>query len=202
VTSRFPHVDAVAREVATTVMAHQPTLGAGRLVCVDGPAGSGKTTLAAALDRALRDALRPVGSSADRAHVRTIHMDNVFAGWAGLDAGMATVAASVIGPLRAGAGGRYRRYDWHRQAFAEERVVEPVDVLLVEGVGSGSSAYDDVITALVWVDTPSDVRLARGLARDGQQMRDHWLSWRAQEDAMFTRERTRERADIVVDGGS
>ena len=29
-------------------------------------------------------------------------MDNVYDGWDGLEAGMATVAASVVGPLRAG----------------------------------------------------------------------------------------------------
>ena len=56
------------------------------------------------------------------------------------------------------------------------------------------------MTLLVWVDTPSDVRLARGLERDGEPMREHWLRWRVQEDAMFARHRTRERADVVVDG--
>ena len=44
-----PDPHAVADEVADRVMAAPPTLGDGRLVCVDGPAGSGKTTLAAAL---------------------------------------------------------------------------------------------------------------------------------------------------------
>lgn len=177
-----------------------PTLGAGRLVCVDGPAGSGKTTLAAALNRGFRDALRSPGAAADRTDVRLLHMDNLFQGWSGLEAGMATLADDVVAPLRSGRAGRYRRYDWHRSELAEERTVEPCRVLVVEGVGSGNAAYADAVTLLVWVDTPSDVRLQRGLERDGEQMREHWLRWRVQEDAMFARHRTRERADVVVDG--
>lgn len=190
-TSRFEHVDAVVTEVLESALAAPPTLGSGRLVCVDGPAGSGKTTLAAALDRGFRDA---------GADVRVLHMDDVYDGWAGLASGMTTVASSVVGPLRSGKPGRYRRYDWHRAAFAEECVVEPVDVLLVEGVGSGGSAYDDAITCLVWVDTASDVRRRRAVERDGESMREHWTMWREQEELAFARERTRARADVVVDG--
>jgi uridine kinase len=193
-------VEDTARGLVRTVLDSPPSLGEGRLVCVDGPAGAGKSTLAAALDRGFRDALRAPGAAAERAHVRLLHMDNVYDGWSGLDAGMATMADDVVAPLRSGRPGRYRRYDWHRSAFAEERVVEPCQVLVVEGVGSGNAAYDDAVTLLVWVDTPADVRLERGLARDGEPLRDHWLRWRDQEDAMFARHRTRERADVVVDG--
>ena len=194
--ARYPAVDGIAAEVIESVLAHAPTLGRGRLVCVDGPAGSGKTTLGAALRRAARDLLAADGT------VALVHMDNVYAGWGGLETGMATVTTSVVEPLRHGRPGRYRRFDWHAMAFAEEHVVNPVDVLVVEGVGSGAAAYDDAITCLVWVETPADVRLDRGLARDGERLRNHWLVWREAEDAMFARERTRDRADVVVDGVS
>jgi uridine kinase len=187
VTARLPSVDAVAADIARSVLAAPPTLGAGRLVCVDGPAGSGKTTLAAALERCFRD-------------VQVLHMDDVFAGWSGLGEGMRVVANDVVAPLCRGEAGRYRRYDWHLEAHAEERVIEPCDLLVVEGVGSGNADYADAVTCLVWVEAPSVVRLERGVARDGEHMRAHWLAWREQEDAMFTRERTRERADVVVDG--
>lgn len=199
-TASLPHLDGVVSTVVASVLAAPPTLGAGRLVCVDGPAGSGKTTLAAALESAFREALRTPGTPVDPTRVHTVHMDDVYDGWTGLTAGMATVASSVVAPLSAGEPGRYRRYDWHRRTFAEEHTVAPCDVLLVEGVGSGGSAYDAAITCLVWVETPADVRLRRGLDRDGQQMRADWLAWRDREDAMFARERTRERADLVVDG--
>ena len=188
------------RALVTSVLGRPPSLGAGRLVCVDGPAGSGKTTLAAELVQAFRDTPGPAPTAP---RVLTLHMDDLYDGWDGLGSAMATVAASVVQPLRAGRPGRYLRYDWHRGAFAEERVVPPCDVLVVEGVGAAGPLHDgyaDAITCLVWVDTPSDVRLARWAARDGLEMAEHASAWRAQEDAVLARERTRERADVVVAG--
>jgi len=44
------------------------------------------------------------------------------------------------------------------------------------------------------------VRLARGLARDGVAEREHWAAWMADERSHFERERTRERADVRLDG--
>jgi uridine kinase len=185
-----PGLDAAGAAVAERVLASPATLGAGRLVCVDGPSGSGKTTLAAAVVRHLGGAAR----------VRVLHMDDVYDGWAGLAAGMATVATSVVAPLADGRAGHYRRYDWHRGVFAEEHVVEPCDVLVVEGVGAGQASYAAGTTCLVWVEAPSAVRLARGLARDGDAAREALTAWRALEQEMFARERTRRRADLVVDG--
>ncbi len=71
---------------------------------------------------------------------------------------------------------------------------------MLEGVGAGSAACADLHTLLVWIEAPSDLRLARGLTRDGEEMRDHWLRWRAEEARHFARDRTRARADVVVDG--
>ena len=186
-TPHLPGVEETARQIVRGVLDQEPTLGRTRLVCVDGPAGSGKTTLA--------DALVQVAGDAD-----LVHMDDVYEGWSGLVAGMDRVARDVVSPLREGHPGRYRRWDWHRSSHAEEHLVPPVDLLVLEGVGSGNAAYADAITCLVWVQTPSDVRLDRGIARDGEGLRGHWLAWAEQEDAMFAEHRTRDRADVLVDG--
>ncbi len=180
-----------AAVVTAWVLAAEPTLGKGWLVCVDGPAGAGKTTVADELVAAFDEA---------GATVRLVHLDDVYDGWSGLEAGISTFAGSVVTPLRVGQPGHYRRYDWGRSTYAEEHEVAPCDVLVVEGVGSGSTAYDDAITCLLWVDTPRDLRLARSIARDGEDLRDHLVAWRVAEDALFDRERTELRADLVIDG--
>jgi uridine kinase len=179
--------------VVTLLLDRPPTLGGRRLVCVDGPAGSGKTTFAAALVAALRDRALTVAE---------LHMDDLYDGWEGLPKAGDSVRASVVEPLARGRPGSYRRYDWHAGRFAERHVVPPSDVLVVEGVGSAHPGYADVTTVVVWVEVPDALRFARALERDGETLRPHWESWVAQERLLHATERTRERADLLVDGAN
>jgi hypothetical protein len=167
-----------------------PTLGGGRLLCLDGPAGAGKSTLG----RAVRDQAARVGT------VELIGTDDLLDGWDGLEEAGQTLERHVLAPVREGRVGRYRRYDWHAGRFAEEVTVSPVDLLVVEGVGSWRSSYARWVTTLVWVDAPADLRLARGLVRDGEALRPRWEEWMPREQALFRREGTRAYADLLVDG--
>ena len=54
----------------------------------------------------------------------------------------------------------------------------PRPLLVLEGVGSGRPRVADLVTVLVWVEAPHDVRLARGLERDGDDVAPHWDSGR------------------------
>jgi uridine kinase len=164
----------------------RPTLGGGRLVCLDGPAGSGKTTWAAAIAALAHGAL-------------VVHMDDLFPGWSGLPRVDEQLHGLLI-PLAEGRPGSYRRYDWLAGEFTETVTVDPAPLLLLEGVGSGASRYEELRTALVWVEAPHDERMRRGIERDGDAFAPYWEQWAADEADLFTRERTRERADVVVDG--
>lgn len=166
-----------ADRVLALAHARPPTLGAGRLVCVDGPSGSGKTTLAGALGA-------PV-----------VHLDEMIEGWSGLR----TVDLQLEGLLRphvSGEDGRYRRYDWHAGAYAETVVVPPAPLLVLEGVGAGSLVVADLVTVLVWIEADHDVRMARGIERDGEAFAPHWEAWAVEEAEHFAAHRTRERADL------
>lgn len=177
----------VARVVVDLALSRPPTLGEGRVVCIDGPAGSGKTTLAAEVAALVRGA-----------HV--VHMDDLYAGWSGIEHAVTDQLDSILLPLAEGRAGSYRRFDWVADEFAEEHVVEPGPFLVLEGVGSGTRAHADLCTTLVWVDAPHDLRMTRGIERDGEAFRVQWDAWATSERAVFEREDTRARADVRVDG--
>ena len=177
--------ETTAASVVALARERGPTLGSGRLVGIDGPAGSGKSTLAARIR--------------DLTECRVVQMDDLFPGWSGLPEIDAQLEA-LLTPLSRDETGHYRRYDWHAGEFQETVPVEPAPLLVLEGVGSGAARFADLVTVLVWVEAPHDLRMARGLARDGDAFAPHWEQWAADEAALFARERTRERADVVVDG--
>lgn len=175
----------IADDLVECALSARPRLGGVRLIAVDGPAGSGKTTLA--------DALSARGAT-------VLHLDDLYEGWSGLEGSLwPRLSAQVLEPLRRGVPGRYQRYDWYSGAFEEWVDVPVPDLLVVEGCGSARRAVDPFAVLRVWVEAPADLRLERGLARDGADAREHWLAWMADEAAHFARERTRERADVRLD---
>ena len=157
-----------------------------RLVVVDGPAGSGKTTLAAQLGEALS--------------AQVVHMDDLYEGWTGMTAGVGRLVEQVLAPLSQGRAGRYQRYDWTLGDFAEWHDVPVAPFLVVEGCGAGARRIADLTTLLVWVEADDEVRLGRGLARDGEDAYDAWIDWMVTERAVYAAEGTAERADVVLDG--
>jgi cytidylate kinase len=161
------------------------TLGSGRLICVDGPAGSGKTTLAEEV--------------AGLAGAPVVHMDDLFEGWGGLPR-ITDQLGTLLRPLAEGRAGSYRRWDWPGHRWAEAVLVTPEPLLVLEGVGSGALAHSDLITVLAWVEVPYDLRVERGLERGGVGVAEHWRQWAVDEQDLFARERTRDRADLVFDG--
>lgn len=174
----------VARDVADRVLAAPPTLGTGRLVCVDGPAGSGKTTLADALAATSDDAV-------------VIHCDELLRGWGGLP-GLAATVEALLTPLAEGRPSQWTRWDWLADDWAESHPVEPGGLLVLEGVGSWSPAIAHLVGVLVWVEADLDLRLDRGMARDGEGMREHWLRWQVEERELHATLRSRDHADLVV----
>jgi uridine kinase len=175
----------VADLVLSLASSRPPTLGQGRLVCLDGPAGSGKTTLSQAL--------------ADRTGAVVVHTDDLMEGWGGF-ATVTQQLCTVVERLARAEPGSYERYNWEQGRFDSTVTVAPAPWLVVEGVGSGEPRIADHVTALVWVEVDDELRLARGLDRDGGHMKDHWLEFMPAERAVFARDRTRERADVLVDG--
>jgi uridine kinase len=178
-------------DLAEQVLRRPARLGPVRLVAVDGPSGAGKSTFARRLALALRD------RGATAAEIRT---DDLLDGWDDMVRFWSRFDRDVLGPLRRGEPGRYRRYDWHERRFGGLVTVPVPDVLVVEGVTCARAAIRPELTLSVFVTAPSELRLARGVARDGEELRADLIRWRAREERHFARDRTVESVDLVVDG--
>ena len=106
-------------------------------------------------------------------------------------------------PLRQGRPARYARYDWDHDALAEIRELRPGGVAIVEGIYSSRRELASLYDLRIWVECPRDVRLSRGLARDGEGARGRWEEdWMPAEDRYVVEHRPWELADLIVDGAA
>lgn len=185
-------MNAVARVLAALERADDPGRDRPRIIGIDGPAGSGKSTLAA-------DVAAATGAP-------VIGIDD-FLGWSDLDAERVTwwprLEAEVLEPFLAGRSCAYHRRDWHGDPEGIGTLSTLVEVpsgplLVLEGVTVTRRAIAERLAVRVWVEAPWEVRLERGIARDGETQRAHWLRWQELESEFFTLDGTRGRADVLV----
>ncbi len=148
-----------------------------RLVCVDGPAGSGKTTFAGRLAAAL-------GPDGDGA----CHMDDLYAGWT-LTGAVARLAAGVLRPLAAGRPGALPPLRLARPAGSSRRRrrCRPPACWSSRAAAAVPGRSTAWATLRIWVEAPADAaRCARGLARDGAELEPtSGARWQATRRAEF-----------------
>lgn len=110
-------------------------------------------------------------------------------------------AEQVLSPLVQGTKATYQRYDWDEDRLAEWHVIEPGGIVIAEGVSVSRTELGDPWDVKVWVECPYDLRLERGMERDGEAMRDTWVNvWMPEEERYFREQRPHERADYIVLG--
>ncbi len=186
------HITAAEEAVSAAVLtiSRAPSrCGATTVAAVDGPSGAGKTDFAAALKERLPGA-------------EVLHMDDLYPGWDGLERAVADLHDLALAPLARGERAAYRRWDWEHHRYAEWHSLPATQILLVEGAGSGARPGWQLESVLIWLEADRDERFRRGMQRDGEVYRPHWERWAAGEDALFARDGTRSRADLIIDTSS
>ena len=165
------------------------------IIAIDGPAGAGKTTLAEHLSAALSLKYK----------VAIIHMDDLYLGWDGLQAGVDYLMRFVLGPvaqvghsLGAGPIASWQEYDWALGERNRWREFSGGTPLIIEGCGALSAAAAELANLRVWLDVPEPIRRERWTQREGHQFDDKWALWAAQELDFYAREKSAELADFVV----
>ena len=161
------------------------------LIAIDGPAGSGKTSLANQLASNLKSAT-------------TIHMDDLYNGWE--DALTATLTRHleewVLDPLTQHQSVKYQKFDWINGEYGPTVEVRDVELLILEGVGAAQSRIRQQADLTIWIEVGAQIGLARVLNRDGAQILPYMLKWQERESAHFIKDQTKENCQIFIDGSN
>ena len=177
------NTDHAASQVLGVLETAGTTLAGGQLLCIDGRAGSGKSTVAARI--------------AELEAATVVHTDDLCPGWDGLPQ-VPGLLADLVSALAAGRPGRYPRYDWIAGRVTDEVLVEPAELLVIEGVGAGARRLAPWRTALLWLECPAERRRRQALGRDGDTFAPYWDAWAAAEDAYLATEADRAHADLLI----
>ena len=184
------HVERITDQVLELIESGTTT----PIILVDGRTGSGKSTFATAL----QNRLFQKGESAPR----VIHMDDLYEGWAGLQAGVDYLIRQILSPLARREGASWQEFDWavgeRSGTWREFRGGTP---LIIEGVGSLSRVAAEQADVAIWLEADQEVRRARLNDRQGPGDRDgSWFAmWSAQEADFYAREKSDEIADQVIE---
>ena len=156
-----------------------------QIILIDGPAGSGKTTLSKELSEKL--------------NCQVVHLDDHYNGWdEALSNDLTRVLLKIVSNFSNGIPSEIPTFNWLKAKFEGSRVIEPANTLIIEGVGSGQSQIRPFASKLYWVETEPEIGLARVLERDGKEYEERIKSWQIREASHFQVERTRDFADFII----
>jgi len=158
------------------------------VITIDGPAGSGKTTLAKEILSALESCY-------------TIHMDDLYEGWDSTLAPKLTVKLKTILSLVQNENRiRFLPFDWVENRFASEVDLPAPKYLIIEGVGSGQSAVREFVSLSLWIEVLPELGLERVIKRDGPTVAQFMPAFIVAQDAHFEKEATKKSADYRLSG--
>lgn len=184
----------IAEEISAGVRAVQAENGGRALIAIDGRCASGKTTLAAQLQRMCAG--------------NVIHMDHFFPrpeqrsesrrNQPGGNIDYERFLEEVIPPIGRAEAFSYRPFDCTTQQFAQPIAVEPNPITIIEGSYSCHPALIDRYDLKVFLTIDADEQLRRIEARDGPEQlirfREMWIPL---EERYFAACRVEENCDLV-----
>ena len=175
--------------IARGIEALPTSVGSTTLVCIDGRAGSGKTTCA-------------LGLKAQLPHAEIIHMDDLYEGWTNaLDQRLTDrIQDQIIAPLLIEQSVKYQRFDWDLYRFADWVEMPKPRLLILEGVGSAQRAIRKHAALTIWIQVDAATGAQRVLARDGDISAGHISQWQIQEEVHYEINNTPLMCDLTFSG--
>lgn len=167
---------------------------------IDGFGGSGKSTFA---DRIGDEVLLTEIVSYDDLYLPEPMRPDFLASRLGIADAYDWLALlnGVLIPFRQRMPCEYPTLDWETQEREPTQISPHTRVLIVEGVSCLRPELRESYDYKIWVEAPRDVRLDRGIARDGEQMRSEWVDrWMPAEQIYFESSRPDLAVDLVACG--
>ena len=165
------------------------------IVAVDGRCGSGKTTLAARLEKDLRCAVYHMDDFFPRPEQRTEERLSQ----PGENVDHERFLEEVLLPLQGTRPVTYRPYLCAQQQLGEPVTVAPNRLTVVEGSYSCHPFFRQPYQLSVFMTTDARTQRERILRRNGAEMLERFVStWIPLEEAYFAACRTQECADLVL----
>ena len=159
------------------------------LLAIDGPAGAGKTTLAAKLE----------AEFSAHSTVCTIHMDDLYDGWEGALGGALTQTLGEITSAHLnGTKCTIKIFNWQLMRFDRQEVIVRTDYLILEGVGAAQAVVRNAGATTYWLDIDAEAGLKRVLARDGAHIEKEMRQWQIQQAIHFEVDQTRENCEFKL----
>jgi uridine kinase len=158
-----------------------------KIIAVDGRGGAGKSTFAEKLAKEL--------------NAEILHTDD-FASWEDSLNWWPIFIDEIIDPIKAGAKTlSYKRSSWAPDHHPEPVKDQPVTpIMILEGLRSSRREFHQYLAYAIWVETPKELCLKRGLKRDGEEALPKWQKWIKEEDKYIARDNPRSYANTEISG--
>lgn len=159
------------------------------IIAIDGPAGAGKTTLAATLSLAL----------SQKFSVTVIHMDDLYPGWeSALGEKLTETLVWITSCHKAKKDLIFSPFNWSQNNFDSPRKYESTSLLILEGVGSSQRAIEENLSTSIWLDLDPTIGFERVIQRDGREISHSMTKWLDQQMQHFAIDETKERSEFVL----
>lgn len=156
------------------------------LILIDGPAGSGKTTLAKQI--------------ADRYSANLLHMDDFYLGWnEPLDSNLYDRVQQALNHLANPVQNpSFQVFNWVERTFQPRTQPSLGKVTVVEGVGSFGLSQPTTSSLKIWISAESQTCYDRVLDRDGLDFAELIRQWQVHEKDYFERTNAAAKADLLL----
>lgn len=170
-----------------------------RLIAIDGGGGAGKTTFASCLQKAIPGShIVKIDDFYRPPHLRTPVLStseiNPNFDWDRL-------RTLVLDAVRDDKNISYQLYDFEAGTLTGKVIDVPRDAtIIIEGVWSMQESFTSLYDYRIWLEAPANLRLERGVSRDGEELRQVWVDeWIPIDESYKKIQAPHLRADSIVD---